>query len=304
MRDYPIAKARGLHVSLESAPSSPRTCFIDPTKIMAQFFPTPNAATEVVVLSDAIDSIKSAAGVLYNFNTHPRDVSLVAVDAKALRALNVLLIRSTERQLDLGDPDGSEKAISEARVSLEIAEYVQPIAKEIRTNTATAENVYAALQSHPNPEAARRSLIGTLRTQSTVVHGTEILAKPSQDFAGKVSIPSREPQQLQVRVVNLDYENNCVEARLTRVEAPSKIFREMDKDVKMLKIYVTDSSLFFLIGQAAALGLPVSITAMLDLTVSAKGFAYTGSLVCIKNPVEFSKHLQQTANERARSLFD
>ena len=304
MRNYPIAKSRGLHVSLESTLSVPTPYSIEPTKIMAQTYPSFEPTTEVVELSDAIDCLNSAAKTLKNFNTHPRDVSLIAVDANALKGLNVMMLRSTRSQTDLGDPDGSGQANSEAQISSEIAGYVRPLVDAIRARTAVAEDIYESLLNHPSPDSARSILVGALKTQATILHGKEVLASPSPEANLRVSIPSRHPQQLEVRIVHLDYENNCIEARLAKLEAPSRIFSAKDPGVKMLSITVRDGSLFFLIAQAAALGVPVSITANFSLGVSSKGFNYSGTLISIKDPTEFARHLQRIANERAIALFE
>ena len=304
MFEYPVLASQGKNISLVSVPKYSKKFFTDVSMIENTTSPMANGSKEVIGLADALECIASAERTLKDMSCHPRDLSMIVVDAKALEKMDVMLLRLPNRQPNLNDREGSIQAREEASISVELAKQIKPLAAQIRAETVSAEEVYQALTKTPNPDLARKLLVGTLRSESVVTHAREVLIAGDAEVMGKISIPARDPQYLKVKITQLDCQKHSVTAMIVKFNEPSEIFSANEFGLKTLSIRVADSAYFFLLHQTSALAIPVDVTVVLDLAISSKGFAYSGSLVSVKDSHQLATRLQSTMNERSKSLFD
>lgn len=304
MRDYPRASAAGTHVSLVATPVYPQAFRIDTMKIEALTRPPVDPSLEIVPLSEALEALAAAERTLLSLHCHPRDLTTTAVDAELLQRLDVMLLRRSGRQARLGQPDNREIAAEESALNAEIVGRVAPIAKRIRANQISAEDVVKELNSQRLPDVARKALFTTLKSKATVLQDKNVVLAPDDESNGKISVPGRYPQAINVKVLHADFENNSMECRLHGFHGETSLLSSDDVGVKSLSIRVPDRDYFFLLNQAAALDMTVSVTAVLDIVIGAKGFGYKGRLINIKDAPSLAQKLQLSIVERSKSLFD
>jgi hypothetical protein len=267
-------------------------------------FPLVTSSREVIAMSDALECIAAAEKTLREVSSHPRDLSQVVVDAKALEEVEIMLLRLPNRQMDISGQDGKAQTEEEVAVSVSLAKQIKPLIAQVRAATVSAEEIFQSLTKFPNPDHARRLFVGALKSEATISHANEVLITSSSEDAGKISIPAKNPQNLKIRLIKLDSEKNNVVAQLVGINSASEIFAATDIGYKTVSVDVVDSSHFFLLHQASALKMPVDVTAVLDLAISGKGYGYSGSLVSIKDASQLAIRLQTLMTERVKSLFE
>ncbi len=291
------------HVSMISVPKHTKKLVTDSDMIEQKTSPKVITNSEVVRLKDAVESLIAAERTLRDLSSHPRDMSAVVVSAESLRKLDLMLVRIPSRQKNLGD-DELSKIKEEAAISVELSKKIKPLVKRISSEEISADELYQAITNDPNPDLARRLLVGATKSQSTVIYDNDILIPSAEEVVGKIALPSKQVHHMRIKVMQLDCERQTVVGKLMQLNESSSIFSPADLGIRSFPVRVPDNNNFFLLSQASALGSPVDVALVIELSVAYRGYSYSGNLISIKDAPKLALKLQSSMNERTNTLFN
>lgn len=260
--------------------------------------------TGISSLHSFISKLKETERALLALNHHPLDQAMVGVKNDSLSQLSLLLVRLPSKQARIDAQTLEEESQQEAEISRKLANSMRPLVAKIAKNEMTAEGAMVLINQQPNPGKARRVLLAHHAAPATILQGNNVILKNKDEFAqAGLKLKGSQPHHIQIRILSLDLSRSILQARLVSCDEPSDIFKVADLRHQALTLKVHDADNFFLMGQCAALGWNVSISATFDISLTQKQCTFAGSLLSLKNRTQLVAEVQKGIAERASTLL-
>ena len=290
-------------VTLKALPTLPDGILVDRNQVDSCTSIELEDTMHVTPLRPTIQSLLEIDRSMTSLSHHPVDQSLICIETSTLQGLRLMLVRKQGKQLRVDADTVEDTARQETELTRELALALKPLAKDVAQDKATAEQAMAQINRQADPNKARRVLIAHLKTPATVVDGNEVeVANDGAPVLGSIRLRGQAVHKVQIQILGIDLSEYAVQARLLACDGPTDLFKTEDLGQHMLSVKVHDADNLFLLGQGASLGWPISIHATFDVTLNARGCAFHGSLIGIKDRRKLATELQAGVAERARAL--
>ena len=259
-----------------------------------------------VVHPDAlIEQIRMTSRAMHSLNPHPVDQTVMGVDAGIVDQIQVLMIRTEGRQRRLDADTVAVEASQEVAISHELIKRLSPLANRISKNKCSAEEVMQSLHAEEDSDRARKTLVGLLKTPSPLLVGNRLLASPQDEPAsGSIWIPGGASHQLRVQIDLINHEEASMSAKLLACEASASLFKERQIGSQVIRLKVPKPQNFFLMGQCASMGWPISLTLSVDTSLSARSTGYSATVISIVDRDDLASRLKDAVSAKTMSLFE
>jgi len=224
------------------------------------------------------DSAKAAVKVLKGLNTHPPDAMVAGFLVDQSQPIVFAVARTERKQQDIMDGGLAADTESERTMLQAAAIRMRPLLQQMRTGTAVAESVMAAITAEDDPKVARARLVAFAEATSTVRDDQEILSHPSAIACSK-KFPASKPHALSVKVTGLEESPATASLLLVKEELPGSLFLKTDIGIRTITATVTDPHDFFLLNLCMAYKLPILAELAVTLDIGRSGRTYTASFV-------------------------
>lgn len=266
--------------------------------------PSTEKLVELTPISTVVDLLLNAEKTLTAMHSHPVDMAVVGVETSGLSQLQLVVARKEEKQKRTDEANVAETAEQEIKLAREMSARIKPLASDIKQNTATAEEAMTVLLHENNPAHARKMLLALMQSNTTMIQNLEVLTPSHEESTGGVRVvKGKKPHRIRVDILSIDRAKSSCTARVIKLESESEIFKPTDVGVQVIQLSAFDQDSFFILCQCAALGMTLSVTVSVDISISSKCFQYRASLVSIPDHATVLQQLKDQMISRTMDMF-
>jgi hypothetical protein len=259
-----------------------------------------------VVYPDAlVEQIRMTAQSMLSLNPHPVDQTIVGIDAEVVKQIQILMIRTEGKQRRLDADTVAAEASQELAISRELVKRLSPLATRISKNKCSAEEVMQSIHAEEDSDRARKTLVGLIKTPSPLLVGNKLLASPQDEStSGSIWVQGGSSHQLKLQIGLINHEDASMTAKLLACEAPSSLFKGRQVGSQVIRLKVPKPQNFFLMGQCASMGWPISLNLSIDTSLSARSTGYSATVISIIDREDLASRLKDAVAAKTMSLFE
>lgn len=292
-------------ISLVALPSECEYSLVASDQIDADVTLKSNDSIRLKSLKEYINILEQTGRALQALNLHPIDQSLVGVDIGLTELPRLLLVRAQGRQCRIGVDNLEKETKEEAEIAMQVARALEPIAKKMINDQATAEQALKIVNQQQDPIKARKALIAHIRSPATILNGKEVLVEANDgSLPPNLKLKGSEIHHIRIHIISMNHSDGSLQARLLNCETPSDLFKPADLGFQTISISVRDRDNFFLLGQCSALDWSVSVKVTFEVGITARGFIFEGTLISLKDRSLIASEVRKGVVERSNSLID
>ncbi len=256
-------------------------------------------------IQSVIEEMQRQANVLIRNSPHPKGSFVVGVLHEAVAELSIVLVRTRGKQAQITDYQLEVAARSEAEISAATFEAMRPLAESIVRGNVSAEKALSSLRRDPNPSKAAKAVATmALRGLNMEIEGTDPLVIGGAGL-DKIEMSAAKLYTLSLTAQKINLMDGYVQCRLRACKDDiSDLFRPEDINTRDLDFNIKDE-FFFLVAQAASLGVVFEANVAVRVNIDAKGAErFSGVLVSFNNLKQITADLKARAEEKYRTLSE
>lgn len=292
-------------ITLRAVPHFAPETTLQPLSIDAELSMTITPNQTLISVPAVIHQLQTISRQLTDISQHPSDQRMVAIEAQQLADITLLLVRTTPRQTRIDSSTVEEQANTEMAETQRLIRRMQPLVQGIAEGTQSAEELMELIHTDPSPARAKRVLHSLATGTAAIMSDHESLTAPKDSLpSSSLTVEGRRVHELLIDIIVVNRDTRVIEVRLRKTLAPSTLFEGEQFGRQSIRLKVPGAEDFFLLAQAASVGLKVALQAQINVVLTAKGVSYQGTVLQVCDPAGVVTALQQAFRIHQQELFE